>query len=73
MNRLMGGGIETCIVASDGSISSRGMVTLLIWTVDCHTLIGDGVSIGQDAMAMLFLVVVKSMDCASSEVERSEI
>ena len=73
MKRSMGGGIETRIEASDGSIASRRMVTSLIGTVDYHSSVGDSVGIGQKAMVMLFVVVVEIMDCVDSGIDRSQI
>ena len=73
VNGSMEGVIETRTKTLDGSIASRGMVTSLIGTVDCHASVGNGVGIGQEAMMMLFLVVVKSIGYVCSEIEHSEI
>ena len=55
----MGGGMETHIEASDRNITSTGMITSLIGTVDRHASVVDGVGIGRKAMVMLFVVVGK--------------
>ena len=65
--------METRIKASDGSIASRGMVTSLIEMVDRHASVGNGVGIGQNVMVVLFVVVVKIMDCVDSGIDRSQI
>ena len=73
VNRSMGGGIETHIEASDGSIVSRGRVMSLIGTVDHHASVGDGVDTGRKAMVMLFVVVVEIMDCVDSGIGPSQM